>query len=437
MNTEKVYIEKMVYGGLGLGHLASGQIVLVERALPEETLIVTIQQEKKNHLFAKITEILQPHPSRISPLCPYHQCGGCNLHHSAYTNQLTIKEMMLTDLLQRQTDKTLATMIAKVRKPILPAAEEFAYRQRIRLHIHKGKMGFQGRGSHSLVAINHCRIARKNLNMVLSSLQQESEAQHLLSVAREIELLENPEDNTVVLLLFWPRPPRAKDRKNAENLALKIPLLERVFFIGEKFALEGPYPQHLQGNRLCYREEIHGKRIEFGFKVGGFCQVNLAQNRKLITTVCTMADIQPGEKVLDLYCGMGNFALPLAAFGADVYGIEGQGGAIRSARENADRTKLSARFDKSPVETACRRLAAEKHSFATVIIDPPRRGVPQLAETLAQLTTKKLIYVSCDPATLMRDLLSLYKAGFTVTAFQPVDMFPQTHHIESVVQLIK
>ncbi len=437
MRTEKVYIEKMVYGGLGLGRLNSGQVILVARALPRETLIVTVQQQKKNHLFGEITENLTPHPLRISPLCPYTQCGGCNLHHTTYQNQLAIKEEMLTDQFQRQMGSELAAEIAATRRAILPSAKEFGYRQRIRLQVRNGKTGFCGSSSHSFVEIAACNLAKKNLNRVLCQLHNNKETTQLLAVASNIELLEDPAADKVVLLLHLLRPPRPEDRRRAKIIVEKIPLISRIFFIGKKFALEGPYPQHRAAKRLSYQYNIAGRPLQFGFEVGCFCQVNLDQNEKLIALVCAMANVQQGEKILDLYCGVGNFALPLAVCGADVFGIEGQGGSIRSARENASAAGLSSSFIKSPVESACRQLVAERKRFDKIIIDPPRRGIPQLAESLAQLTIKKLIYISCDPATLMRDLFSLCQAGFTVTAFQPVDMFPQTHHIESVVCLTK
>ncbi|PID74258.1 MAG: hypothetical protein CSB32_01695 [Desulfobacterales bacterium] len=427
----------MVYGGFGLGRLSSGQVILVPCALPGETLIVTIQQQKKNHLFGEITEILTAHPLRISPLCPHRQCGGCNLHHTTYHNQLAIKEEMLTDLLRRQMDDKLAAEISATREAILPSPNEFGYRQRIRLRVQNGKMGFRGRSSHSLVGITVCNLAKERLNQALCQLHNEPETSQLLAAASDIELLEDPVTEKVVLLLHLLRPPRPVERKQARAIAEKIPLISRVFFTGRKFALEGPYPQQPADKRLSYQYDIAGHPLRFGFEVGCFCQVNLDQNEKLIALVCAMADVQQKEKILDLYCGVGNFALPLAACGADVFGIEGQGGSIRSARENADNAGLSSSFIKSPVESACRQLAAEKKRFDTVIIDPPRRGIPQLAEPLTKLTIKKLIYISCDPATMMRDLRALCRMGFTVTAFQPVDMFPQTHHIESVVCLTK
>ncbi len=437
MGTEKVYIEKMVYGGFGLGRLSSGQIILVAKALPEETLIVTIRQQKKNHLFGEITEITNAHPSRISPLCPHKQCGGCNLHHTIYENQLNIKEAMLTDLLRRQTGTSLATVVAAKRRQIVPAEREFGYRQRIRLQVQKGKTGFRGRGSHSLVEITSCNLAREKLNTALCCLHNSKEGNQLLATASEIELLEDPAANRVVLLLHLLRPPGPEEKRRATTVAGQVPHISRVFFIGKNFALAGPYPQHAVGKRLSYHYNSAERPLQFGFEVGCFCQVNLDQNEKLIDLVCAMADVRRGENILDLYCGVGNFALPLAACGADVFGIEGHGGSIRSARENAGNARLSSHFTRSAVETACRQLIAQKRRFDTVIIDPPRRGVPQLAEVLAQLAIKKLIYISCDPATLMRDLCSLDKTGFTVTAFQPVDMFPQTHHIESVVCLKK
>ncbi len=437
MKTEKVYIEKVVYGGFGLGRLNSGQIILVANALPEETAIVTVQQEKKNHLFGRIVKITDSHPLRISPPCPYKQCGGCNLHHTTYENQLAIKEAMLTDLLQHQTNKSFASDIMARRAPILPSTREYGYRQRIRLQLDKENAGYRGRNSHSFVKIEKCMLAQESINSTLAYICSEQKGRELLARSQEIESLHNPADNTVVALLHFPRPPRPEEKKKAVTLVEKSSLLRRIFFIGKNFALEGPYPQHPEGKCLSYHYEIAGKQLQFGFEVGGFCQVNLEQNEQMIRCVRTMANVQKGEKILDLYCGMGNFALPLALDGAEVFGIEGQGGAIRSAKENARNAFLSAVFKKSPVEDACRKLAEENSSFDTVVIDPPRRGIPQMAEIIARLTKKKLIYISCDPATLMRDLFSLHQAGFSVTAFQPVDMFPQTHHIESIVLLEK
>ena len=174
------------------------------------------------------------------------------------------------------------------------------------------------------------------------------------------------------------------------------------------------------------------------WEVGGFCQVNLEQNQELIKTVLAYCNLKQDESVLDLFCGMGNFSIPLSYRAGSILGIEGQGSAIRSARKNsaaAGRDNTS--FHKSPIHEYCRDLDAAGQQFDCIVADPPRQGVPGLAQNLAALTRKRLIYISCDPATLCRDLCNLLDQGFSINKIQPLDMFPQTHHIECVVLLEK
>ena len=178
--------------------------------------------------------------------------------------------------------------------------------------------------------------------------------------------------------------------------------------------------------------------VDLFWEAGGFCQVNLAQNRQLIETVLEFCQVKKTETVLDLYCGMGNFSIPFAMEAKEVFGIEGQGSAIRSAKKNATNAKLTnTRFLKSSVHGACLDLAEKGEHFDCVLIDPPRPGAPGLASQLAAITSKRLVYISCDPATLCRDLADLTHEGFAICKIQPIDMFPQTHHIETVVLLEK
>ena len=150
------------------------------------------------------------------------------------------------------------------------------------------------------------------------------------------------------------------------------------------------------------------------------------------------ADTSPNDSILDLYCGMGNFAIPVAKKVKRVLGIESQGSAIRSGRKNCAYNGISnLTFQKSDVSEGCKRLVENRQSFDTIICDPPRQGMPGIAPLLRKLCRKKLIYVSCDPATMCRDLAALQVEGFTVLKIQPLDMFPQTHHIETVTLLEK
>ncbi len=166
--------------------------------------------------------------------------------------------------------------------------------------------------------------------------------------------------------------------------------------------------------------------------------MNLAQNKILIETVLDFSQTEKTETVLDLYCGMGNFSIPLAMSSKEVLGIEGQGSAIRSAKENAFNAGLTnTRFMKKPVDVACKELAERGEHFDCVVIDPPRQGALGLAGYLATIASRRLVYISCDPATLCRDLADLTNEGFSIKRIQPIDMFPQTHHIETVVLLEK
>ena len=230
----------------------------------------------------------------------------------------------------------------------------------------------------------------------------------------------------------------------AERFARESDTVERVFFAGEQYSLMGPYGDAegtVAGNVLgIHYPAVAGlpEDLELHWEAGGFCQVNLGQNRALIETVLDFCQVEKGRSVLDLYCGMGNFAIPLALLGAEVLGIEGQGSAIRMAKNNAARAGLAhARFQQSPIHTACSELLARGARFDCVVIDPPRQGAPDLAGQLAALTGERLVYISCDPATLCRDLADLIEHGFSIRKIQPIDMFPQTHHIETVVLLEK
>ncbi|MFH0781414.1 MAG: 23S rRNA (uracil(1939)-C(5))-methyltransferase RlmD [Pseudomonadota bacterium] len=445
MQLETIDIGKIVNGGYGLAHLASGQVVLVRHVLPGETVIVDIEETRKNSPFAQVRQIVIPHPARRTPPCPYAgECGGCDLQHCEYPGQLEIKKGIVIDLLERSNRQTLRDCLPLIAEP-LPALEEFSYRQRLRLQVDKrGVLGFHRFQSHTLIPITACLLARPGLNHTLTVLRADPEGHKLNSLASEVEVQENPHNNKTVVIFRLPRKARPADILTAERFARGNDSVDRIFFSGEHFSLMGPYGGKegmAAGNVLgVHYPAIAGLSgdLHLNWEAGGFCQVNLQQNRFLIETVLTFCQAEKGLKILDLYCGMGNFAIPLALLGAEVLGIEGQGSAIRSAKNNAARAGLPhARFQQSPIHTACSELTANGARFDCVVIDPPRQGAPELAGQLAILTGKRLVYISCDPATLCRDLVALVQQGFSIKKIQPLDMFPQTHHIETVVLLEK
>jgi 23S rRNA (uracil1939-C5)-methyltransferase len=439
-------IEKIVHGGYGLAHRENGQIVLLRHVLPGESVRARILSEKKGFAEADPLEILTSSPHRVTPPCSkYGTCGGCDLQHCNYEQQLQIKKEVIADLLQRSQQKALRQAVPLLADPIA-SPQTFGYRQRLRLQIDgDGRAGFRRFHSHQCVPITECLLAVTELNRALQQLQAEPPFRKILSGTTELELLLNPASAKVVCLFHVSRKPRPTDMKQAETLMATLPEIEKIEFHGLDFLPCGPI---IDGNKSCSNEVLQfqlppfpghtDKSLSLTWESGGFCQVNQAQNIQLIQTALDFCQPDKETSVLDLFCGMGNFSIPLAMQSASLLGIEGQGAAIRCARKNSKQAGLTnTLFEKSPIHTRCRTLAAEGQSFDCVVIDPPRQGAPGLAPYLATLTRKRLVYISCDPATLCRDLGELTGLGFAIKKIQPIDMFPQTHHVETVVLLEK
>lgn len=442
MNIHHLAISKVINGGYGLGRLDDGRAAMVRLALPGETVDFRIEREGKSLVEGVAVRVHTPHPRRVEPPCPYYgACGGCDLQHGDYPCQLALKKAIIGDLLERHPEPAVRQASAILAEP-LPSPLAFGYRQRIRLQIDsRGRAGFRRFHRHEIVAVARCLIARDDVNRTLAALRSHPACSSLLQQTTELEIMADPDGGGTVCVFVLNRRPRPRDFDQAAILCRESAPIDRIFFAGRDFPLTpaaGRDPQIGHGLSVTYPAEAGRPVLALGWEAGGFCQVNLEQNRRLIAAVVELAAPGPEESVLDLFCGMGNFSIPLARECRRLLGIEGQGSAIRSARANARRAGLgNAEFHQSPIHAACDQLAAQGPDFDCVVIDPPRQGTPGLARQLAELTGRRLVYISCDPATLCRDLGDLLAAGFTVRRLQPVDMFPQTHHIETVALLEK
>ncbi|MBB5348492.1 class I SAM-dependent RNA methyltransferase [Desulfoprunum benzoelyticum] len=442
MNIHDLTINKLINGGYGLGRLDDGRAAMVRLALPGETVDVRIERQTKSLVEGVAVRVHAPHPRRIEPPCPYYgDCGGCDLQHGDYPCQLELKKAIISDLLQRHPEPAVRRATAILAEP-LPSPLAFGYRQRIRLQIDAhGRTGFRRFHRHEIVAVAGCQIARDDINQTLATLRPHPAYASLLQQTTELEIMADPDGGGTVCVFILKRRPRPRDFNQATALCRESEIMNRIFFAGRDFPLTpaaGRDPQIGRSLSVTYPAEPGRPALTLGWEAGGFCQINLAQNRRLIATVVDLAAPGPEESVLDLFCGMGNFSIPLATGCRRLLGIEGQGSAIRSARANARCAGIdNAEFRQAPIHDACTQLTAQGQPFDCVIIDPPRQGAPGLARQLAALTGRRLVYISCDPATLCRDLGDLIAAGFTVRRLQPVDMFPQTHHIETVVLLEK
>ena len=394
-------------------------------------------------------EIIAAHPGRVVPPCRFFgRCGGCDLQHASYSLQLALKHQLLASLMAASPSAAVRAAAEQV-PAVLPSARRFAYRQRLRL-VKAGRqfLGFRGFRSHETVAIDRCLLARPEVSEVFSALMSNKDFLALLAVVEEVEFLFNPDLCEVDLLIRLARPSRPANRHGAQRLLADIRQIGRIFFYGEKFLREPPIchnerrENNLRGDESLSLTYPASAALPQGavlrWPVGGFSQVNIEQNRVLLELVLSQAAASDDDSVLELFCGAGNFSIPLARRAQSLLGVEGQGAAIRQARENARLAGLdNCRFEQADVHDFCRDLAGDGRRFSCILLDPPRAGMPNLAGILSKLCGRRLVLVSCDPRTLVRDLAALCQEGFSLRALQPIDMFPQTHHLETVALLEK
>jgi 23S rRNA (uracil1939-C5)-methyltransferase len=434
-------IEKIIPGGLGLAHLADGLVVMVPRVLPGEKITAEIGKKRRGYASAALLELLEPSPFRVEPPCRfYDECGGCDFQHISYQHQLEIKNSLLQEQLNRVLTGDDGTPGPEF-VSIAGSADTFHYRQRIRVQVDRGKMGFYQHGSHQIVEVSECLLAAPLLNTVLQDLRESSQMTVLLRNCQSVELQLSPQDNSVIVLVNFLRKPRPKDILAAKAVAKSIVSIKAIFLNTKKWGDVGPFlPENSRAEGspalLNCTLKVNSNTLPISLEAGGFCQVNSKQNDKLIEQMMAWSKIGSKDKILDLFCGMGNFSIPAAKLTGSVVGTDLQRSAIRSARRNALQNRLENCFfsQKSALQSA-KELADDQASFDLVIIDPPRQGCREVLPYLTKIAKSKIIYISCDPATLARDLADLTRNGFKISHIQGIDMFPQTHHIETIVLL--
>jgi len=436
-------IEKVIKNGLGLGRMTDGQVVMVPRTLPGEKVRVRSRRRHKQYQEAELIEVLAASAHRIEPACPvYAACGGCDYQHVEYSEQLRLKNGILAETFIR-SGLIQESQIADLMAPPLASPQVLAYRQRIRLQVEEGRIGFFGRESHRLVPVRQCPLAGKTSNRLLGELAGNARFLKLMAHADALEILENPERGEALFLIHLQRKSRPADHQAAQSLCAELPLLAGVVFsaaglsVGPCFTGSGEVL--LSELRLAFflPEGLCGKDLRLSLEPGGFCQVNLKQNENCIRQLLDWVRERPPSRVLDLFCGMGNFSLPLALMGCRVSGMDQQRSTIRSATINAQEAGVAdlCSFSRESALDAAKRLLAAGRTFDLILLDPPRSGCADLIPLLPGLGAGQIVAVSCDPATLARDLTGLTAAGYSLRQVRMVDMFPQTAHQETMVLL--
>lgn len=406
-----------------------GKAIFVDGALPGETVDYASFRRKPNYELAHLVSVLKPSNARLEPRCPHFGiCGGCAMQHMDPSAQLATKQRVLEDSLWH---------IGRVRpETILPPiqGEAWGYRHRARLAVHKVAkkgnvlVGFHEKRSSYIADMQSCAILPPHLSDLLLPMRELVGA---LSIAERLPQIEVAVGEHCTALLFRILAPLTlTDEKLLRAFADRHDV---VIYLQPK----GPdtayrfYP--VPGPRLSYT--LPEFALELDFRPTDFTQVNHAVNRVLVRRALRLLDPQPGERVADMFCGLGNFTLPIARSGARVVGIEGSQGLVRRGRESAEANGLAAQVDFAVAnlfECTEASLSALGH-FDKMLIDPPREGAVELVKALTGDMPRRIVYVSCNPATLARDAAVLVSAkGYRFVSAGAVNMFPQTAHVESI-----
>ncbi len=430
MSHDLLLIEKLVVGGMGLARRADGLVVLIPYVIPGEKVSVDLGPKKKSFQHGQVKEVVEPSPDRLSPPCPYFgRCGGCHFQHIAISRQDALKKDIFYDEFQRS-----GLNFGKHSIRYLSSALSFGYRQRIRLHVEEGRMGFFQHHSHSLLEIDHCLLARPEINTLLDELSRHSSWLKVAEHVGEVEIHVNPGDGRCLLITSFNRKPRPRDLSSLREVVADLPDLASLLVKSPDGALVTSFPD--TKGRISYRLAGKvGKDIEVALEPGGFCQVNEGQNQQMVNQLLDWLEGEPQGRVLDLFCGVGNFSLPMAGAGFTVTGIDQQRSAIRSALDNAERNHLACDFQQGAALEGLKKIARAGETFNYVLLDPPRAGFKEGSALLPALKAEKIIYISCDQATLFRDLKAICVGGYEVAAITLVDQFCQSYHLESMVLL--
>lgn len=421
-------ITERVEPGVGLAR-SNGKVLFVAGALAGERVIATRLRRRARHDEAELTELVQASPERVEPPCPaYARCGGCSVQHQAHHAQLADKQALLLEKLARLG----GVEPARVLPPL--AGAPWGYRNRARLGVRfvpkKGGVlvGFRERGSARIALMETCPTLDARLSALIAPLQQLIEG---LSCAARLPQVEVTATEDEVLLVFRHLLPLT----DADRAALRefgAAHAVRVFLQpGGGADTVHPLPPTTDAPP-SYRLPEFDLRLEFGPLE--FTQVNLALNRALVAQAVELLDPRPGQRVADLFCGIGNFSLPLARRGARVTGIEGDAALVARARANARANGMAAEteFTVADLYLQAEAALASLPRLDAVLLDPPRSGALEVCQGLAAHGPARVLYVSCNPATLARDAAVLVRGGYALEAAGIVDLFPHTAHVESM-----
>ena len=439
-----VVFEDLTHEGSGVAKI-DGYPIFVPYGLPGEKAKIKVTKLNKGYGFGRLMELYEKSQDRAEPPCPiYKQCGGCQLQHLSYEGQLKAKEKMVRELMTRIGKLEEVNVL-----PVLGMNEPWNYRNKAQVPV--GEMegglvaGFYAKRSHEIIDMDECLIQfTENDEMIRlvkgicekHGVKAYNEKQHK-GTLRHIMVRTGHVTGELMIVLVTRTPDMPNRRKIIEEIVEAVPNITSIIQnVNTKRTnvILGDQTITLWGADVI--SDYIGD-IKFEISPRSFYQVNPAQTKVLYDKTLEYADLSGNETVIDAYCGIGTISLFLAKKAKKVYGVEIVPEAIEDARKNAALNEITnVEFEVGEAETVIPNWYKQGITADTLVVDPPRKGCDEnLLKTIAAMKPKKVVYVSCNPATLARDLRYLEDNGYKTVEVQPVDMFPQTMHVENVAKL--
>ncbi len=393
----------------------NGKTLFIPGLLPQESADVAITEDKKQYAKAQVKRRLNDSQDRVTPRCPHFGiCGGCQQQHVSIELQQRSKSAALSRLMNNDVTEVIADA-------------PWGYRRRARLSLNyqpktqQFQMGFRKSASSDIVDVRQCPILAPQLEALLPDLRACLGSLQGIRHLGHVELVQT--DSGTLMILRHTAPLSRADNEKLERFSHSKGL--SLYLAPQSEILET-----VSGQTPWY--ESNGLRLNFSPR--DFIQVNAGVNQKMVTSALEWLDVQPGDRVLDLFCGMGNFTLPLATRAASVVGVEGVPALVEKGRENAQQNGLhNVTFFHENLEEDVTRQPWAINGFDKILLDPARAGAAGVMQHIIKLQPGRIVYVSCNPATLARDSEALLRAGYQIQRLAMLDMFPHTGHLESMV----
>ena len=421
---QAIKVEKLDHQGAGIAFL-NKKPVFIDGALAGEQVLMQLTESKSKYARGKLIKVLEPSAKRVEPFCPHYQlCGGCDLQHLQREAQVVHKQQALSQLMSKFTGETLT-----LSEPVI--TEDIGYRRRARMSMMWDKkakqldFGFRQRASKNIVNVTDCPVLDTVLNRHLAPLKKLLNGFQRPETLGHLELVRGA--NTAVMVLRHLAPLAEKDHAAlvayAQDNALTLYLM----------------PENNQLVKVLGDDPYYDENgVTVPFLPTNFIQVNQSVNQKMVEQAIAWLDVESSDRVLDLFCGLGNFSLPLAKLAKEVIGVEGIDDMVLKATDNAQINQLkNVAFYQANLEEEMTTQAWAGQKFDKILLDPARAGAAGIIEQLGAFSASKVVYVSCNPATLARDSQSLLNQGYELSRLGMLDMFPHTSHLESMALFVK